>query len=307
MADSSCRRIRQRRWPAKLRKVSWSRPTAIWKALSQRCLRYQVDGDQLQLLDQSRGHPPALTCGRDAEIFDPALAAQRWGLIETNGQPAVPDSLVMFAFSEGYITGTNSCNGITGTMPLAVDGTLKIDFAGFARDARGCLSPEIPAQAERVEAILEDATSYAINGDVLTISDTAGNEVTFGPAADVLLIGETWNVPMLYTELPGGVNSGGRTRRRHRDHAHVQRGRHTRRQRQLQHLRWHLHTRRRIDSDRFPHIDEDGMPRPTRHHGAGNDLPRHAAGRHNLGHRAKRPDADNRRRACAAGTERGHP
>lgn len=164
---------------------------------------YRIDGDQLQLVDQP-GSVQLLYMREGSDAFDSALAAQRWGLIEANGQPAVPESLVTFEFSEGYINGTNSCNGITGAMPLANDGAIKIDFAGFARDAQGCRSDEITDQAQLVEAILEDATSYALTGDRLTITDAAGTTVVFGPAADILLIGRTWNVSMLYTELPDG-------------------------------------------------------------------------------------------------------
>jgi heat shock protein HslJ len=93
-------------------------------------------------------------------------------------------------------------------MPLANDGVLKIDFAGYARTAQGCGSPEILAQAELVVTVLEDATAYTIDGDRLTITDTAGNEIVFGPQPEVLLIGKTWNVPMLYTILPDGEVRG---------------------------------------------------------------------------------------------------
>lgn len=168
---------------------------------------YRIDGDQLQISAQNRG-VLMLFMREGANAFDPALAADRWGLVEVNGEPAVPGSLVTLELSEGYVTGSNGCNGITGAMPLAYDGSIRMDFAGFARDARGCLSPEIQAQMETVDAMLEDATGYSLDNDRLTISDDDDNQLVYAPLADALLIGQTWNVPMLYTELPDGGVEG---------------------------------------------------------------------------------------------------
>lgn len=168
-----------------------------------RASRYKVDGDQLQLISDSAGGA-LLFMRAGSEAFDPALAAQHWGLIEANGQPAVPGSLVTLEMSEGFVSGSDSCNGFSGSMPLANDGALKIDFAGYARTDQGCGSPEILAQAELVITMLEDATSYTLDGVRLTINDAAGNEIVFGTQPEVLLMGKTWNVPMLYTILPDG-------------------------------------------------------------------------------------------------------
>jgi heat shock protein HslJ len=172
-----------------------------------RATRYKVDGDQLQLMSDNFGG--ALLFMREgADAFDPALAAHRWGLIEANGEPAIPGTLVTLELSEGFVSGSDSCNEFSGSMPLANDGALNINFAGYARTDQGCGSPEILAQAELVIAVLEEATSYTLDGDRLTISDAAGNQLVFGPQPEVLLIGKTWNVPMLYTDLPDGGIQG---------------------------------------------------------------------------------------------------
>lgn len=149
-----------------------------------RISRYKVDGDQLQLISESASGA-MLFMREGSDAFDPALAAHRWGLIEANGKPAVPKTLVTLELSEGYVSGSDSCNGFAGSMPLANDGALKIDFAGYARTAQGCGSPEILAQAEVVVVVLEDATSYSLDGNRLTITDAAGNRLVFGPQVDV--------------------------------------------------------------------------------------------------------------------------
>jgi heat shock protein HslJ len=172
-----------------------------------RATRYKVDGDQLQLMSDNFGG--ALLFMREgADAFDPALAAHRWGLIEANGEPAIPETLVTLEMSEGYVSGSDSCNGFDGSMPLANGGALKIDFAGYARTEVGCPTPEILEQAELVIAVLEEATAYTLDGDRLTITDDAGNQLVFGPQPEVLLFGKTWNVPMLYTILPDGGVQG---------------------------------------------------------------------------------------------------
>lgn len=154
---------------------------------------------------------PATTAAgpsEDEAAFDANLVAHRWGLIEANDQPAIPGTLVTLELSEGFVSGSDDCNGFSGSMPLANDGALKIDFAGYARTAAGCGSPEILAQAELVVAVLEEATSYTLDDDRLTITDAAGNKLVFGPQPEVLLTGKTWNVPMLYTILPDGGIQG---------------------------------------------------------------------------------------------------
>ena len=172
-----------------------------------RVSRYKVDGDQLQFMDNSWG-ASMLFMREGSDAFDPTLSEHRWGMIEANGQPAIPGTLVTLEMSEGFVSGSDSCNGFAGSMPLANDGALKIDFAGYARTDQGCKSPEILAQAELVIAVLEEATAYTLDGDRLTINDAAGNQIVFGPQPEVLLIGKTWSVPMLYTELPGGEIRG---------------------------------------------------------------------------------------------------
>ncbi|HEX5164555.1 MAG TPA: META domain-containing protein, partial [Thermomicrobiales bacterium] len=168
---------------------------------------YQVDGDQLTLT----GHDgsPALTFIRqEAAAFDARLAAHRWGLIEANGQPAIPGSLVTLELAKGSISGSDGCNFYGGEMIYADNGLIDVVSPGLTQTAAGCRTDDLLPQAELVTGILHDASWYQIDGDRLTIGDTAGNRLVFGPQADVLLIGSSWSVPMLYTELPGGEIRG---------------------------------------------------------------------------------------------------
>jgi heat shock protein HslJ len=168
---------------------------------------YQVDGDQLTL----SGHDgsPALTFIRqEAAAFDVNLAAHRWGLIEANGQPAVPGSLVTLELAKGSISGSDGCNFYGGGLVYAGNGLIDVVSPGLTQTEAGCRTEDLLPQAELVTGVLRDASWYQIDGDRLTIGDTSDNQLVFGPQADVLLIGSSWSVPMLYTELPGGEVEG---------------------------------------------------------------------------------------------------
>ncbi len=159
---------------------------------------YRVEGDHLELMNHD-GATTLVFARKEQGAFDANLAAHRWGLIEVNGQPAIPGSLVTLELAEGSISGSDGCNSYGGELLYANDGALEVVTESLSQTDAGCRTDDLLSQAELVTSILADAATYQIEGDRLTIGDNPGNTLVFGPQADVLLIGNTWSLPGLMT------------------------------------------------------------------------------------------------------------
>ncbi|HJS19969.1 MAG TPA: META domain-containing protein [Anaerolineales bacterium] len=82
--------------------------------------------------------------------------------------PAVADSQAGLTFNEdGSVTGNSGCNGLGGT--YEVDGD-QITFSPFVSTLMACDDP-IMSQEGAMHQVLNGTVSYAIDGDVLTLTN----------------------------------------------------------------------------------------------------------------------------------------
>lgn len=109
-------------------------------------------------------------CGSPAQ--QPALDGTTWTLTAWAEPEPIPAGVTITAeFADGRVTGTSGVNRYNGSVESGVDGSFAIDQPISTKMAG-------PEDAMKAEAIylqrLEDATSYAIDGDTLVVSDADG-------------------------------------------------------------------------------------------------------------------------------------
>lgn len=109
-----------------------------------------------------------------AAIADPTfggLADRNWLLVAYGDalEPTIPadvDPSISIAFDAEGVSGTGGCNSFTGTFSYDND---QINFSPLAATRRACPDPVMEVEMLFFEA-LQSATSFTIEGDVLTIT-----------------------------------------------------------------------------------------------------------------------------------------
>jgi heat shock protein HslJ len=133
----------------------------------------------------------------------PSLADTTWNLAQyapvgETTLVAVPDQvLATAAFTADQISGSGGCNTFTGG--YTTDGAT-IEIGPLATTLKACL-PLVSDFEAAYLARLDEATSYAISAETLTMSNEAGEMLlSFSQAVPVSLTGSTW--------LATGINNG---------------------------------------------------------------------------------------------------
>jgi len=133
----------------------------------------------------------------------PTLSGTTWELAQfapvgQSALVAVPDQVqATAAFTADRISGSGGCNSFTGS--YTTDGAT-IEIGPLATTLKACL-PLISDVEAAYLARLDEATSYAITDEALTMSNDAGEVVlSYTKAVPVTLAGSTW--------LATGINNG---------------------------------------------------------------------------------------------------
>jgi heat shock protein HslJ len=110
----------------------------------------------------------------------------------------VPDGVKATAeFTADRIAGSGGCNRFTGR--YTVDGST-IAIGPLASTAMACIETVMAAETDYL-ARLDEAATYSVSGNALTMSDAAGKVVlTFTESVPVTLTGTTWSAT--------GINNG---------------------------------------------------------------------------------------------------
>ncbi len=97
-----------------------------------------------------------------------------WQVVEIAGRPVVADSQVTLAFDkEGRLSGNTSCNGFGA--PYTLSGGDRISIPRPVMTMRACL-PALMDQEGRLITLLEQVTTYRINGAGALVLSTASNQ-----------------------------------------------------------------------------------------------------------------------------------
>lgn len=109
-------------------------------------------------------------CGSPAK--QPALDGTSWKLTAWAEPEPIPASVTITAeFADGRVAGTSGVNRYNGSIESSTDGSFALDQPISTKMAG-------PADAMKAEAAylqrLQEATSYAIDGDTLVINDADG-------------------------------------------------------------------------------------------------------------------------------------
>lgn len=144
---------------------------------------FQVSADQLTITD-SAGDPILVF----APLESASLAGTNWSVVNyNNGKDALVSALldtqITALFGEdGTVSGTASCNNYSG--PYTVDGQ-SIQIGPLVSTMMACADPEgIMEQETAYLAALEQATTYQIEGDMLTLMDDAGQKLVIYQSAE---------------------------------------------------------------------------------------------------------------------------
>lgn len=134
------------------------------------------------------------TPGRASPTNPPAAGAldgSSWILTTLNGQPALGGTTVTLNFAGGRVAGSDGCNTYNTT--YTADGSnIKIS-SPIATTMMAC-PDAIMAQATAYLAALEQAATYRIEGDQLTLLDAGGAELAVFTAQSSELAGTAWDV-----------------------------------------------------------------------------------------------------------------
>lgn len=116
-----------------------------------------------------------------------ALAGSGWLLVSLDGAPLVDDSAITLQFdSEGALGGSGGCNRYGGMYSLDGD---SIDVGGVFSTQMAC-AEDIMAQEYAYFEALEAASTYAIEGDTLTLTTEEGATLVF--EREATLDGTAW-------------------------------------------------------------------------------------------------------------------
>ena len=101
----------------------------------------------------------------------PELEGKTWQLLAINGQPAVPNSHATVKFEGDKIGGNSSVNSFGGTY-RASGGTLTT--SDLMSTLMASADPALNQQEATFATILQGESTYAVNGNQLTISSPRG-------------------------------------------------------------------------------------------------------------------------------------
>ena len=127
----------------------------------------------------------ASCAGRTTVPIDPAGLHRVWSLVQLRDSAGdvalVPDSKVSLEFMEdGRVGGRSSINQFGGTVELLSDG--RISWSALTSTLMAG-PPELMVQERRYLAALESTRRFRLDGDRLTLTDSAGTvEMQFVPA-----------------------------------------------------------------------------------------------------------------------------
>ncbi|MEZ5144341.1 MAG: META domain-containing protein [Acidimicrobiales bacterium] len=89
----------------------------------------------------------------------------------------------------GALSGSGGCNRITGRY-TARDGELTLDLGAMTQ--RACADPAVDTQEQAVVAALAKVKGFSVEGDRLTLTDSAGTPLLVYRAAPTGLAGSSW-------------------------------------------------------------------------------------------------------------------
>lgn len=120
-----------------------------------------------------------------------SLTEQIWMVTELGGKTPLPDTTITAEFNvDGKVAGSSGCNSYSG--PYTVDGK-NIAMGPFASTLMAC--PDlIMAQEFLYLKALENAATFQISDNELTLMDADGNDLAVFTALDQGLSGTTWDV-----------------------------------------------------------------------------------------------------------------
>jgi heat shock protein HslJ len=122
-----------------------------------------------------------------------SLTGTIWNLTSLNGQSLVPTTSITAEFSEdGNLSGSSGCNNYTTTYES--DGSnITINMSQAASTMMACPEP-IMAQETAYMQALDQATTYEVNADTLTLFDAADEPVVIFSTVSQDLAGTSWEV-----------------------------------------------------------------------------------------------------------------
>ena len=107
----------------------------------------------------------------------PPLAGS-WSLLQLQGQPLAPGTVITANFSGGQVTGSGGCNSYSAG--FSTNGN-NVSISYPISGQMAC-APEILQQENQFFQVLSSAGSYEINGNNLILRDGSGNTIlVFGP------------------------------------------------------------------------------------------------------------------------------
>lgn len=102
------------------------------------------------------------------------LAGHSWQIREIAGHGVVDGSAPTLAFAEGRVSGNGSCNRYMGQYQLS--GGDHLTLSGLASTMMACPAPLLQ-QEDRLLDLLADVRSYAVAGEVLTLTTADGSRI----------------------------------------------------------------------------------------------------------------------------------
>jgi heat shock protein HslJ len=115
----------------------------------------------------------------------------RWSLVTLPNQPLVPDTQITLNVDNDKMTGSDGCNRYNASYTLNAD-NININ-KNVATIMMACPEP-IMRQASSYISALTQATGYKIEGEQLTLLDTAGKPLAAFKKQSVELSGTSWRV-----------------------------------------------------------------------------------------------------------------
>jgi len=94
----------------------------------------------------------------------------QWKLVSYNQNPAVPDVETSIEFKDGQMSGNVGCNGFGGEYKVSGD---MLEFGPVMSTMMFC--ENVAEQESTVLSTLQEKTSFAFDGNVLTITSANGN------------------------------------------------------------------------------------------------------------------------------------
>lgn len=102
-----------------------------------------------------------------------------WSLVSYNGNPLLPGTAMTASFENQEVNGAASCNHYFGSYKTKGD-QIQIDGLGWTEMA--CPEPEgIMKQEQELMALFAQATTIAVEGEILQITTINGVIMTFIP------------------------------------------------------------------------------------------------------------------------------